>query len=126
MQRMSTNADDTATLPTWRDGPGSTRGKFEGAAFGSEVSCFVVDAEIGEGPDLHYHPYSETFVILGGRGVFTNGDRELIATTGDVVVVTAGTHHKFRALGPDRLRLVGIHAAPQIDQTDIPDSPASD
>jgi mannose-6-phosphate isomerase-like protein (cupin superfamily) len=117
---MTTNSGKTATLPTWPYDPGSTRGRFEGAAYDSEVSFFVVDAEIDEGPDLHYHPYSETFVVLGGRGLFRNGDSEVTATAGDVVVVTAGTPHLFRSLGPERLHLVGIHAAPQIDQTDIP------
>lgn len=130
---MTTNSGEAAghtpntiaTLPTWPYSPGSSRGKFEGAAYGSEISCFVVDAEIGQGPNLHYHPYSETFIVLGGSGLFTNGDREVTATVGDVVVVTAGTPHRFRSLGPEKLRLVGIHAAPQMDQTDIPDEPAS-
>jgi mannose-6-phosphate isomerase-like protein (cupin superfamily) len=118
---MTADTAKTAELPTWRSAPGSSRGRFEGAAYGSEVSCFVVDADIGEGPELHFHPYSETFIVLGGRGVFTNGDREVVASAGDVVVVTAGTAHRFRALGPERLRLVGIHAAPQMEQTDISD-----
>jgi mannose-6-phosphate isomerase-like protein (cupin superfamily) len=117
---MTANAAKPATLPTWRSAPDSTRGKFEGGAYGSEISCFVVDAEIGEGPDLHYHPYSETFIILGGRGLFRNGELEVVATAGDVVVVQAGNHHLFRSLGPERLRLVGIHAAPEMQQTDIP------
>jgi mannose-6-phosphate isomerase-like protein (cupin superfamily) len=116
---MTTNPAQTAPLPTWRYAPGSSRGKFEGAEHGSEVSCFVVDADIGEGPELHYHPYSETFIILAGRGIFTAGEREISAGAGDVVVVPAGTVHRFRSLGPERLRLVGIHAAPRMEQTDI-------
>ena len=123
---MTTGPANPETLPTWRYSPGSSRGRFEGAAYGSEVSFFVVDADIGEGPELHYHPYSETFVVLGGRGVFTSGDREIVATAGDVVVVGAGTVHRFRSLGPERLRLVGIHAAPQMEQTDIAGEPGPD
>ncbi|WP_433413578.1 hypothetical protein ACQP1V_31270 [Microtetraspora malaysiensis] len=41
--------------------------------------------------------------LHGGRG-------------GDVLVVGAGVAHRFTATGPDRLRMVRIHASPQIGQ----------
>ena len=42
--------------------PGGTV-RFEGEPFGSSVSFFLVDNEPGAGPDLHRHPYSETWIV---------------------------------------------------------------
>ena len=39
----------------------------------------------------------------------------MTAGTGDVVVVPAGAVHSFRALGPERLQLVSIHASPRVE-----------
>ena len=106
------------SLPSWRAAPGDTRGRFEGEPYGSEVSFFVVDAAPGDGPALHRHPYSETFVVQGGRGRFeVDGQGPVEAMAGDVLVVAAGTAHAFRALGPERLQMVAIHAAPRMQTT---------
>ena len=53
---------------SWRTTQAREGGSFEGAAHGSEVSFFVVDDAPGEGPALHHHPYSETFVVIAGLG----------------------------------------------------------
>ena len=102
-------------LPSWRPAPGESAGLFEGAAHGSAVSFFVVDAGPGEGPARHSHPYCETFLLQGGRARFELDGRDVIAGTGDVVVVPAGAVHSFRALGPERLQLVSIHASPRVE-----------
>ena len=106
-----------ASLPSWRRAAGAEAGSFEGAAYGSEVSFFVVDARAGEGPALHRHPYSETFVVLAGRARFELGGRAVVAGAGDVVVAPSGTAHGFSSLGPERLRMVAIHAAARMDTT---------
>jgi quercetin dioxygenase-like cupin family protein len=36
---------------------------FEGESHGSGVSFFLVNNEPGQGPDLHRHPYSETWIV---------------------------------------------------------------
>ena len=36
---------------------------FEGESHGSGVSFFLVHNEPGAGPDLHKHPYSETWIV---------------------------------------------------------------
>ena len=46
--------------------PGATL-TFEGDAHGSGVSFFLFNNQPGEGPDLHRHPYSETWIVRGGR-----------------------------------------------------------
>ena len=103
--------------PSWRTAAGDSSGRFEGAPYGSDVSFFVVDAAPGDGPALHRHPYSETFAVQAGRARFEVGGRPVEAVAGDVLVVAPGTAHAFRALGPERLQMVAIHAASRIETT---------
>jgi quercetin dioxygenase-like cupin family protein len=102
-------------VPSWRSEPGATSGTFLGEGHRSDVSVFVVDMAPGRGPRLHRHPYSETFVVLGGRGRFRLDGRDVEAAEGDVVVAPARAPHGFTSLGPENLRLVAIHAAPSMD-----------
>jgi mannose-6-phosphate isomerase-like protein (cupin superfamily) len=104
-------------LPTWRAAAGDRAGRFEGAPYGSEVSFFVVRKRAGEGPALHSHPYSETFVVLAGRARFQLGAQSVEAVAGDVVVAPPLTPHMFRAVGPQALEMVNIHAAPRMETT---------
>ena len=104
-------------LPTWRYPDRPTAGSFEGAAHGSDVSFFVVDMAPGEGPKLHLHPYSETFLLQEGSARFELGDESIDATAGDVLVAPAQTAHRFEAVGSQRLRLVSVHAAARMETT---------
>lgn len=90
--------------------------RFEGSAHGSGVSFFLVDNAPGEGPDLHRHPYTETFTILRGRALLTVGDETVEVGAGTTVVVPPRTWHRFVNAGPDRLNLIGIHASDVIEQ----------
>ncbi|HEX2416199.1 MAG TPA: cupin domain-containing protein [Thermoleophilaceae bacterium] len=110
-------------LPSWRPAPGESAGLFEGGAHGSDVSFCVVDAAAGEGPALHSHPYSETFLVQAGRARFEINGRELHAVAGDVVVVAAEDVHAFRAEGPERLRMVAIHASPRVESSWLEEEP---
>src|SRR5439155_19024233 len=65
--------------------------RFEGEGHGSGVSLFLVDNEPGEGPGLHRHPYSETWIVRSGRARFTADDQDLEAGDGDILVVGPGT-----------------------------------
>ena len=56
--------------------PGGTI-TFEGEPYASGVSFFLVNSEPGAGPDLHRHPYSETWIVRGGRALFTADGEEL-------------------------------------------------
>ena len=106
---------DEASVPTWRYPDRPSAGRFEGIAQGSDVSFFVVDAAPGDGPALHRHPYSETFVVQAGQVRFQVGERALDAAAGAVLVVPAGAAHGFLSLGPENLRMVAIHAAPRME-----------
>lgn len=111
------------SLPSWRGAAKETAGRFEGAPYGSDVSVFVVDAAPGEGPALHRHPYSETFLVQGGRGRFEVGDGAVEAGAGDVLVVPPETAHRFRALPPEHLQLVAIHAASRMQTKWLEEAP---
>lgn len=116
-QSKETARDAASALPTWRAAAADQAGQFEGAAYGSQVSFFVVHMHDGQGPALHSHPYSETFVVLAGRARFELGARSISAAAGDVVVAPAGTPHAFHAVGPEALEMVNIHAAPRMETT---------
>jgi mannose-6-phosphate isomerase-like protein (cupin superfamily) len=95
--------------------------KFEGGAHGSGVSLFLVNNEPGEGPDLHRHPYSETWIVRSGKARMTADGQDIDAGPGDIVVVTAETPHKFKNVGTGRLEIVCIHASPRIIQEELED-----
>ena len=89
---------------------------FEGEQYGSGVSFFLVNNEPGMGPDLHKHPYSETWIVRSGKARFTADGTDVEAGPGDIVVVGAETPHKFKNVGTDRLDVVCIHASPRMIQ----------
>jgi mannose-6-phosphate isomerase-like protein (cupin superfamily) len=95
--------------------PGGTV-TFEGEPYGSGVSFFLVNNEPGNGPDLHKHPYSETWIVRAGRGLFTADEKEIEAGPGDILVVGPDTPHKFKNVGTERLDVVCIHASPRMIQ----------
>lgn len=92
---------------------------FEGASYGSGVSVYLVNNEPGAGPDLHRHPYSETWIVRSGRARFTADGEDLEAGPGDILVVGAETPHKFKNVGTERLDIVCIHASPRFIQEEL-------
>jgi quercetin dioxygenase-like cupin family protein len=82
-----------------------------------DVSIFVTEYQRGQGPDLHFHPYPEVFVVQIGTAVFTAGDEELTVTGGHIVTVPAETPHAFKGAGDDTLRVVSVHPSGAIEQT---------
>jgi mannose-6-phosphate isomerase-like protein (cupin superfamily) len=98
--------------------PGGTL-TFEGEPYGSGVSFFLVNNEPGAGPDLHKHPYAETWIVRSRVGRFTADGEELEARPGDIVVVGAETPHKFKNVGEERLDVICIHASPVMIQEDL-------
>lgn len=96
----------------WAMHPTRRSGEWEGGE--ANVTVILHDStEIGVGPRLHTHPYPETFIVEEGRAVFTVGDEEIEAGPGQILVVPAGTPHKFRTLGP--MKSIHIHASPRFE-----------
>lgn len=98
--------------------PGGTV-TFEGEPHGSGVSFFLVSNEPGKGPDLHRHPYSETWIVRSGMARFTADGEEIDAEAGDIVVVGPETPHKFKNVGEGRLDVICIHASPRMIQESL-------
>ena len=98
--------------------PGGTI-TFEGEGHGSGVSFFLVDSAPGAGPDLHRHPYSETWIVRSGKARFTADGQDIEAGPGDILVVGAETPHKFKNTGGERLDIVCIHSSPRMIQEDL-------
>jgi mannose-6-phosphate isomerase-like protein (cupin superfamily) len=99
---------------------GGRTARFEGHAHDAKVSFFVVNGVEGDGPDLHRHPYEETFVILDGSATFTVDGETLEAAAGTILVVPPGAPHKF-VVGRHGLRSVNIHSRDRMSQEDLPD-----
>ena len=81
---------------------------------GTNTSMFVVKTPPGGFVHLHTHPYSETFVLLRGRGRWTAGDQVTEAEPDAVIVVPPGhaarlPQHRRRAAAR-RLRARVRHA----------------
>ena len=98
--------------------PGGTL-RFEGESYGSGVSCFLVNNEPGAGPNLHRHPYSETWIVRAGKARITADGKDIEAGPGDIIVVSAETPHKFKNIGNDRLDIICIHASPRMIQEEL-------
>jgi mannose-6-phosphate isomerase-like protein (cupin superfamily) len=88
-----------------------TTHRLEGHEYGAGVSFFLVDYPPGRGNDLHRHPYAEVFVVEQGEALFTLDTGTVPAAAGNVVVVPAGTAHRFEAAGDGNLRMTCIHAS---------------
>lgn len=99
-------------------GTGRT-GRFEGAAHGAGVSFFLVDNDPGQGPVLHRHPYSETWLVRSGSARITVDSETLDAVAGDILTVPPDTPHKFVNSGNGRLQMVCIHASARMIQENL-------
>ena len=93
--------------------------QFVGEAHGAPVSIYFVNAPPGRGPKLHYHPYAEVAIVQEGNARITVGDEEREVKAGDIVVIPAGTPHRFINSGETPLRQIDIHASSTFIQTDL-------
>lgn len=84
--------------------------EFEGYRFdNTAVTFIVVEAPAGTGPKLHSHPYKEVFIILEGEGIFTIGEKTIVATAKSILIVPENIPHKFINKGTTVLKQVDIH-----------------
>ena len=100
--------------------PGDTGWIFEGYQFGEiNLSMFITDTEPGTGPEMHFHPYEEVFVIMEGTATFTIAGETVVAHGGDVLLAPPNTPHKFVNTGEGRLSTVNVHPSDRIIQTAV-------
>ena len=84
------------------------------------VSMFVTAyPQRGQGPDLHVHPYPETFLVEEGVGEWTAAHEKTVVSAGNVVIVPANTPHGFKNAGDTILRVVSVHPSPHVVQEDL-------
>jgi mannose-6-phosphate isomerase-like protein (cupin superfamily) len=98
--------------------------RFEGAAYGADISFFAVDNDPGQGPGLHIHPYTETWIVKRGRALMRAAGESFEAGPGDIVIVEPDTPHGFKNIGEERLEIMCIHDSGTIIQTDLEDEDA--
>lgn len=96
--------------------PDSATARYQGSEHGADASLFWVRTPPGEGPDAHWHPYTETWVVLDGEVRIETGEESLHAGPGAIVTVSANTVHSFRNIGTTVLEMICIHASPAIIQ----------
>jgi mannose-6-phosphate isomerase-like protein (cupin superfamily) len=89
--------------------------RFDGHQHGAQVSFFLSHNRPATGPELHRHPYEETFIVEGGNVRFTVGEETIEATAGEIVVVPAETPHKFVNSGTAALRQISIHPVARME-----------
>ena len=87
---------------------------FIGEQHGGVGACVLfVDANPGQGPRLHRHPYVEILIVLEGTSTFDDGETKREVPTGEMAVVDAGQAHGFVNNGPGVLRQIDIHLSPR-------------
>ena len=92
--------------------------EFQGYRYGdTNVSFIIVEAQPGQGPKLHSHPYEEIFIVQEGQATFTVGDATIEVAAGQVAIAPAGVPHKFVNSGTAVLRQVDIHVSPRFITT---------
>jgi len=102
---------DVIDRSVWASHPTNWQGEITGKPYGTKVSIiFNTEERIGEGPRLHRHPYSETFIIRKGNARFTVGGETINVHEGQIIIAPAYTPHKFENLGPGTLETIDIHA----------------
>lgn len=102
-----------------RPGQATRTARFEGDDFEAGASFFYVDNDPGQGVGLHWHPYSETWVVVEGQVRFTIGGDVVDGVAGTIATIPPEVHHGFVNTGTGRLRMVCIHASPRIVQFDL-------
>ena len=94
--------------------------EFVGETQGAPFSAYIVEAQPGQGPPLHTHPYVEVAFTLEGCATITVGDEQRDVKAGGIVVIPAATPHRFVNSGSTILRQIDIHASPRFIQTNLP------
>jgi mannose-6-phosphate isomerase-like protein (cupin superfamily) len=93
--------------------------EFHGEKEGAPFSAYIVKVKPGQGPPLHTHPYVEVAFTLEGCATITVGDEQREVKAGGIVVIPAGTPHRFINSGNTELRQIDVHASPKFIQTNL-------
>src|ERR1043165_2526645 len=93
--------------------------EFHGEKEGAPFSAYIVNAKPEQAPPLHTHPYVEVAFTIEGSATITVGDETREVKAGGIVVIPAGTPHRFVNSGDTILRQIDVHASPNFIQTNL-------
>ena len=93
--------------------------EFVGEIQGAPFSAYIVNANPGQGPPLHKHPYVEVAFTIEGTATITVEDDTREVKAGGIVVIPANTPHRFVNSGSSTLRQIDVHASPKFIQTNL-------
>lgn len=99
-------------------------GEWQGRGGGAGISVIANAIEaVGDGVQLHQHPYAETFIVRKDTVAMTIGAEQLICHAGQILVVPAHTPHAFWNPGPGPLEMIDIHESPAFVTEWLPAQP---
>jgi mannose-6-phosphate isomerase-like protein (cupin superfamily) len=93
--------------------------EFVGEEEGAPISAYIVNAQPGQGPLLHTHPYVEVAFVIEGCATITVGNKQREVKAGEIVVIPENTPHRFVNSGDTVLRQIDIHASPRFIQSNL-------
>ena len=93
--------------------------EFHGEKEGAPFSAYIVNAKPGQGPPLHKHPYVEVAFTIEGCATITVGDEQREVHAGGIIVIPAGTPHRFVNSGDTTPCQIDIDASPIFIQTNL-------
>jgi mannose-6-phosphate isomerase-like protein (cupin superfamily) len=93
--------------------------EFVGETQNAPFSAYIVNANPGQGPPLHTHPYLEVAFTIEGHATIAVGEEQHEAKAGSIVVIPPNTPHRFVNTGNTPLRQIDIHASPRFIQTNL-------
>jgi len=82
----------------------------------TSLSPYIYNLPVGQKVGLHKHPTTdELFFILKGKLEFRVGDKQLVATEGDVVQGKMDIPHAFRNIGDEPAAFLSVKGPKPVD-----------
>ncbi|MEO0071983.1 MAG: cupin domain-containing protein [candidate division WOR-3 bacterium] len=80
------------------------------------IAPYIYNLPVGKQVPLHKHPTTdELFFVIKGRIKFRIGDKELIATPGDLVKGKMNIPHSFSNVGDEPAAFLSVKAPKPVD-----------
>lgn len=86
---------------------------------GAPLCAYLIEAPRGKGPVLHTHPYDTVAFVQSGKAVWTIDGQDVDAGPGDIVIVEAGSKHRFVSTGDEPLVAIDVHPSGRFEQTNL-------
>jgi len=84
-----------------------------------QMSAFLAKVPPGRATAVHTHPYDTVAFVQAGTGTWTVDGESRQMSVGDIVVVKAGSVHRFENTGSVPLAVLDIHLWPHFEQVNL-------